>query len=352
MLKTSREIELKIIREYSKTPSLRVIGNKFNKAPETISKILKENNIVVKKNKLTHYFNNEQIPDLITHYLKGNGLFSCASLFHIGYPKVKKILEDNNIKIRTYQESVSVNKSIRTKYKMDESFFDNPDKWDERQAWTLGWLAADGNNFTPKYLFFLKLQQGDKIILDYIKSFLKYEGILLYRDNKKEKKKCQPTWNLQVRNKRLSDALYKVGIVDNKSLIYKFPKFLRPDLIRHFIRGYFEGDGCISKCGKHFIFNQIATREFLEYHTFILNKQVGITIKNIHLKNADVNHKHYNGITSYYVVANNEELYRLYVYLYTDSKYFLPRKKKKFDTFVQSLKENKNYIYLNPTIIS
>lgn len=42
--------------------------------------------------------------------------------------------------------------------------------------------------------------------------------------------------------------LIRLGCVPNKSLILKFPSeniFSNPELIRHFIRGYFDGDGSV-----------------------------------------------------------------------------------------------------------
>lgn len=50
-------------------------------------------------------------------------------------------------------------------------------------------------------------------------------------------------------SKHLWEILNKYGCTPSKSLILKFPDesiFESKDLIRHFIRGYFDGDGCIS----------------------------------------------------------------------------------------------------------
>ena len=64
--------------------------------------------------------------------------------------------------------------------------------------------------------------------------------------NNKEFTRCR--WSIV--NKHLWFTLYKLGCVPNKSLILKFPKlsiFLNPkDLVKHFVRGYIDGDGCIS----------------------------------------------------------------------------------------------------------
>lgn len=52
-----------------------------------------------------------------------------------------------------------------------------------------------------------------------------------------------------VSNKKLVSDLIKLGCVPCKSLILTFPNkeiFKTDDLVKHFIRGYFDGDGCIS----------------------------------------------------------------------------------------------------------
>ena len=45
--------------------------------------------------------------------------------------------------------------------------------------------------------------------------------------------------------KKIFKDLIKLGVTPRKSLTLKFPTFLNEDLMRHFIRGYFDGDGCI-----------------------------------------------------------------------------------------------------------
>ena len=39
--------------------------------------------------------------------------------------------------------------------------------------------------------------------------------------------------------------LINLGCIPNKSLTLTFPDFINDELLPHFIRGYFDGDGCI-----------------------------------------------------------------------------------------------------------
>lgn len=56
----------------------------------------------------------------------------------------------------------------------------------------------------------------------------------------------KPQYDFQISNKNISLQLEKYGVVQNKTLILKFPYFLDDKLYSHFIRGVFDGDGYIS----------------------------------------------------------------------------------------------------------
>lgn len=72
-----------------------------------------------------------------------------------------------------------------------------------------------------------------------------------------------------VYNIHLHKTLKSYGCVPKKSLILKFPKesiFKSSDLIRHFIRGYWDGDGCLTWADKeHKVANisVLGTKSFL-----------------------------------------------------------------------------------------
>ena len=53
---------------------------------------------------------------------------------------------------------------------------------------------------------------------------------------------------LSITNKHLYSSLLRVGCIENKTFFITFPneEILPKKLIRHFIRGYFDGDGCIT----------------------------------------------------------------------------------------------------------
>lgn len=66
------------------------------------------------------------------------------------------------------------------------------------------------------------------------------------------------------------------GLVGAKSLILEFPEWLNRDLYPHFIRGYFDGDGSISKEKYKYNMSIISTESFCSYVQKILLEDLGI----------------------------------------------------------------------------
>lgn len=135
-------------------------------------------------------------------------------------------------------------------YFENENFFDKIDS--EEKAYVLGFFYADGcNSDLSKYgenrqnvISFTQLEQ-DADILNQIKAAMDcnrpYVKIVQNTNGKIK-------YSLRIVSRKLSQSLFNLGAILNKSLVLKFPDksiFKSEDLIRHFIRGYFDGDGCI-----------------------------------------------------------------------------------------------------------
>ena len=110
----------------------------------------------------------------------------------------------------------------------------------EEKAYILGFLYADGYN-SDKQVVIAQLEQ-DVDILEKINKALDADNQI--------KRKLQSTNNKTVCQLYYSSIdmcadLTNLGCFRNKSLACTFPTFLDKSLIRHFIRGYFDGDGCV-----------------------------------------------------------------------------------------------------------
>ena len=73
--------------------------------------------------------------------------------------------------------------------------------------------------------------------------------MLKERTNTAGNGKTYKTVRVNVCNKKMCNDLFNLGIVSNKSLTLQFPKNIPNSLIKHYLRGYFDGDGSISTNG-------------------------------------------------------------------------------------------------------
>jgi hypothetical protein len=121
--------------------------------------------------------------------------------------------------------------------KKNENFFK---KWSPEMAYVLGFFAADGCMIKNKRrAHFIEFQITDKDIL------LKIQK-LLGSDHKISKRNMQVGWKtvyrLQIGSKVIFNDLLNFGFTPRKSKIIKLPE-IPGEYFRHFVRGYFDGDG-------------------------------------------------------------------------------------------------------------
>lgn len=190
---------------------------------------------------------------------------SIIKLYNSGIsPKeISKILNLKVSRIYKYLKSISILKDKRSANKIhycNSSYFKIIDSSDK--AYFLGLLFADGCN--TKIGLTISLAEKDKYILEKLRENLEFTGNLILRKARKINYSNQ--FCLQIFNKDLSNNLSDLGCIPRKSLILKFPiKEQVPEgLMSHFIRGYFDGDGCIfNPNGKSNSINFVGTKDFI-----------------------------------------------------------------------------------------
>ena len=110
----------------------------------------------------------------------------------------------------------------------------------EEKAYILGFLYADGYN-SDKQVVITQLEQ-DVDILEKINKALDADNQIKRKlQSINNKIVCQLCYS----SIDMCTDLTNLGCFRNKSLACTFPTFLDKSLIRHFIRGYFDGDGCV-----------------------------------------------------------------------------------------------------------
>ena len=161
------------------------------------------------------------------------------------------------------------NPSVRArKYPIEEDFFDIVDS--EEKAYFLGILYADGTVSGTSIM--LSLQEPDREILEKLKDLIQPTKPILWYKSKNPKR--QNTVRLTITNQKMKISLENLGIVRNKTFKIKFPDFLDESLIRHFIRGYLDGDGNINFNGGNC--SIIATLDFCETFRDLMFRVLGV----------------------------------------------------------------------------
>lgn len=211
--------------------------------------------------------------------------------------------------------------NIQNSTKFDENVFDEIDT--EEKAYWLGFIYADGYISSTRNSFELSLALKD------INHLIKFNLFMKHSKNNVKFDTIRCRWS--VVNKHLWNTLNNYGCVPKKSLILEFPNeniFKSKDLIRHFIRGYFDGDGCITYQqrgeGKVYcVVSLLGTPKFLDKLEEYLQFENKIT------RSHDKRHSEQTVNFSF----KRSESTKLINLLYNDSTIYLDRKYKLFNFF-------------------
>lgn len=257
-------------------------------------------------------FTQEQLNELLSKYNNGISLRQLENEFECSRRTLSKILKENNITIKD-------NSINSRKYNHDETFFDSIDT--EHKAYWLGFMYADGfieaKRQHGNQKFGISLSIIDIEHLEKFKKDLKSNNpIKIYKgsgyNSTGEFAKLLITCQNTVNNLKAN------GCMEQKTCNLKFPN-LPKNLIRHFIRGYFDGDGSLSYYVKNkrcYEISFVGTKDFLTGLMRHLNKELKLSTK--------------DSITYQLKLGGNNQVKDILDYLYKDSTIYLDRKYGKY----------------------
>lgn len=223
------------------------------------------------------------------------------------------------------------------KYTFNYNYFDNIDT--ESKAYILGMLYADGTNSTKRGVLRLGLQEKDIDILEKINKEFDNTKPIRFSKSRKNKRIAE----IELVSKNTANQLAYLGCIPKKSLILKFPnsKQVPNHLINHFIRGYFDGDGCLAyrypkknkncKVKKAYCICFVGTELFCLYLSMILKEMLNC---NSYIAKR---HKHKNTTTRQLWFGGNQQVKRILNYLYKDATIWLDRKYNKYQVFLKDI---------------
>jgi intein-encoded DNA endonuclease-like protein len=253
---------------------------------------------------------------IIQLYNSGLSCLEIAKNINSSRAIIERILKQADVKIRTRKDYCKFNKH----------YLDSLDS--EEKAYFLGFMFADGYNQQDARQARLVLQSRDIKILDRFSELLKHKN--------KPKINSVGQYGLSFCSQHFSNRLASLGCIQNKSLKLRFPD-LEPDLIRHFVRGYFDGDGCLYHNLKS---NQIMIA-IISTESFCISLQE-ICLKFLDIKPQKLANHPNNPITKIFRITGKHKISKFLTWIYDKSSICLDRKFNKYLT-LQSHLSYKNH---------
>lgn len=287
------------------------LENKYKRNFDTIRKLA--NKLVIKKPRQVLYkrtkFKIMDIDLLYQDYINGYSINQLCDKYKLAHNTITKAFKRHHKELK-YKE----NKTGYNKYKFDITFFEKIDS--EAKAYILGFICADGCIYTGNQNFLLRININKKDIevIEYIKHSLLSNNPIKYLHNN--------SIDIKFFSRKLISDLKILGCTERKSLTLQIPN-INDNLLRHFLRGYFDGDGCITYTilnnrSKHFSISSS--------HDFC--KQLQVKIKTVFNLDMQVYKRDKISILSSTKYSTIKKLYEI---MYKDCSFFLKRKKQKFE---------------------
>lgn len=249
--------------------------------------------------------------EVINQYYKLESIHKVAEYFNVSVSPIIRIIKSSGISL------------TNRRYQVNDTYFDKIDT--EDKAYWLGFLYADGyirERKSGKSLE-MKLSIKDKQHLELFKNTIESDHKIVDGFNQVKYKggiSSSHISTLAIYSSKLVDSIKSQGFHSRKTFTIEKPN-ITEDLIHHFIRGYFDGDGSFSfSPAKHKVHTNIvcASEIFRDFLLKILNEN-------------NIDMKYHSRITI--EVQNKIGNLNFYNYIYKNANTFLKRKKEKYEEF-------------------
>ena len=295
-----------IINLYKQGLSQQEIADIYNIHRDTVKRIF--NKCGISRKDKPDIFNNLEKEDIVSLYINGETTISIAEKYNVSDETIRRWLNILGIKRRS------------AKYHVNQNYFDVID--DQNKAYILGLLYADGYNNVKNHCVSITLQEKDKHILESISNLVESDRPLRFVNNSKKNQNWSDCYQLMLTNEHLSKTLENYGVIQAKSLVLQFPHWLDESLLSHFLRGYIDGDGHISKKKSGGGVSLVGTEHFCTAVQNTLKDKLGIESKIYVPKNAK---------STRILIINRKSDSKVFLdFIYNDVNLFL---KRKFNTY-------------------
>ncbi len=247
-------------------------------------------------------------------YNNGQSCQQIANLLDFTIDVVQDKLKETDVVMRSHNK----------KYTVNDNYFENIDTPDK--AYFLGLLTADGS--INKNTICIYLQERDSGILRKFKDYIQTNSPL---DKRIRKFPQSSLIGFHVTSPKIVNDLSKWGVVKNKTFKTYFPP-IAEELWNHFIRGVFDGDGCIWTGNANRNWSTIGAVT-ITGNLELMNAIQDILVKECRLQKNKINLKLCkDGVIGNLVYGGNKQVLRIKNYLYKDCRnLYLTRKLEKFN---------------------
>lgn len=331
--RTKEEVEL-WYEEYKLGKNHTEISKKFNVHPTTINNHFKKNNYNYTWD-LYHVKLSQEDLELFRkakdYYIDGNSMAGSMKKFGIPVSRAsgfRSYLKRCGVKIKGLSEVAS--------FVNNHDYFQDIDS--EVKAYLLGFFAADGHIEHRKDYDSYTLRIC--VHLDDVHILMLFNNQITNGRSAITVSKSRNIASIALTSKKIGEDLLKLGFDSNKTHSWKTLPKIPEKLYKHFIRGFFDGDGSVSvnprKSGNRIAgFNRncciaCANENILDE----ISDKIGIKFNKFSKEpcSAVVNGSFANFSKTYYIkLWNLSDLRAFHKYMYDNSNYYFLRKKHKFD---------------------
>lgn len=213
----------------------------------------------------------------------------------------------------------------------------------EIQAYLLGFFASDGNINEKRKTIRIHLQKSDQEIIYLFKNIISPEARVFVKKEHDAigrngiKIKAHESIGIDISSTILCNDLVNLGYGYNKTYSNLLLPKISDDLIKHFIRGYFDGDGSISG---HIVRNEINKNPRLRLCFSICSKTDSLLkeIKqyfNKHDINVNINFANRDKM---FILETSsiKECKKIFDFLYNEANFYMNRKYVKYNHYVNT----------------
>ncbi len=258
-------------------------------------------------------FTDQQIDYIINKYVnyKNASFLSISKEFNVSPQMIKRVVSERGVKIKSLRD-------YRMVYDVNENYFNKIDS--EEKAYWLGFLYADGVVNEDENLIRINLSYIDRNHLVKFKNSVASTHPIK-TTTKKTKEKTYKGVYIGFKTEKMVVDLVEKGCYQRKSKTLLFPtsEIVPNEFLRHFIRGYFDGDGSINFTYRKGTDKRMYKMSFVGTENMVKNLSYFLNLS------AKIQEFPNHCVLQF---GGNQQVMKVSKYLYDDANIYLDRKKK------------------------